>query len=178
MPKISIDDEVFAALQANAEPFVDTPNSVLRRMLDLDDGEDLAPDLVPIHVRTPESDIESNKQSGGFNGSESRTGIEKRKYSRASSGDLLPQHDYFDPILQILFELGGTGRSREVINRIPKKIGHLFQRLDHEPTAHGDVRWRNRAQWARNSLVEQGLLAADSPRGVWKLTDAGRRRAA
>jgi hypothetical protein len=33
MPKIEIDDEVFDYLKAKAEPFVDTPNLVLRREL-------------------------------------------------------------------------------------------------------------------------------------------------
>ena len=33
---IRIDDDVFAALQALAEPFVDTPNSALRKLLELD----------------------------------------------------------------------------------------------------------------------------------------------
>ena len=35
-------------------------------------------------------------------------------------------------------------------------------------------RWRNTAQWARNSLREQGLIRPDSPRGVWVVSDAGR----
>lgn len=34
--KIEVDDEVFAALQGMAEPFVDTPNTVLRRLLGVD----------------------------------------------------------------------------------------------------------------------------------------------
>ncbi|MFH5212266.1 hypothetical protein ACHIPZ_29275 [Antrihabitans sp. NCIMB 15449] len=33
MPKIEVDDEVFAWLQERATPFVDSPNSVLRREL-------------------------------------------------------------------------------------------------------------------------------------------------
>lgn len=33
---IRVDDEVYAALQALAEPFTDTPNKVLRRLLKLD----------------------------------------------------------------------------------------------------------------------------------------------
>ncbi|QKW08839.1 DUF4357 domain-containing protein [Streptomyces sp. NA04227] len=33
---IRVDDEVFAELQSRAEPFVDTPNAVLRRLLHLD----------------------------------------------------------------------------------------------------------------------------------------------
>lgn len=39
MPTIRIDDEVFAALQQKARPFIDTPNHVLRRLLDLDATE-------------------------------------------------------------------------------------------------------------------------------------------
>jgi hypothetical protein len=35
-PNIRVDPEVFRALQAQAEPLVDSPNSVLRRVLGLD----------------------------------------------------------------------------------------------------------------------------------------------
>jgi restriction system protein len=35
-------------------------------------------------------------------------------------------------------------------------------------------RWRNTAQWARNSLREEGLIRDDSPRGIWEITDKGR----
>jgi len=37
MNKIDVDSEVFAFLQKNAKPFVDTPNTVLRRLLRIDD---------------------------------------------------------------------------------------------------------------------------------------------
>ena len=35
VPTIRVDDDVFAVLQERAQPFVDTPNSVLRRLLGL-----------------------------------------------------------------------------------------------------------------------------------------------
>jgi len=35
VPTIQIDDEIFGLLQKNAKPFVDSPNSTLRRMLGL-----------------------------------------------------------------------------------------------------------------------------------------------
>ena len=35
-PTIRVDDEVYEELKTNAEPFVDTPNTVLRRLLSLD----------------------------------------------------------------------------------------------------------------------------------------------
>ena len=37
MPKIDVDDQVYGALKKLAEPFVDSPNSVLRRLLGLDE---------------------------------------------------------------------------------------------------------------------------------------------
>jgi predicted CopG family antitoxin len=40
MPTIRIDDDVYRALQEQAQAFVDSPNSVLRRILDLDDEGD------------------------------------------------------------------------------------------------------------------------------------------
>ena len=39
VPTIRVDDEVFRALQRRGQPFVDTPNSVLRRLLRLDKGD-------------------------------------------------------------------------------------------------------------------------------------------
>lgn len=43
MQTIEIDTDVFAFLQKNARPFVDTPNSTLRRLLGLDDAKAQAP---------------------------------------------------------------------------------------------------------------------------------------
>ncbi|MFI6581753.1 hypothetical protein [Embleya sp. NPDC050493] len=49
---IRVDEEVFAAIQAEAVAFVDTPNSTLRRILGLDEGReptasDDAPETTP-----------------------------------------------------------------------------------------------------------------------------------
>jgi len=43
MTKIDVDDQVYGALKKMAEPFVDSPNTVLRRLLDLDGVETTAP---------------------------------------------------------------------------------------------------------------------------------------
>ena len=52
---------------------------------------------------------------------------------------------------------------------------HLMQ-VDFAPLASGpdNPRWRNAVQWARNSLVREGLFKADSPHGIWEISDAGR----
>ena len=46
----------------------------------------------------------------------------------------------------------------------------------YDPLASGpdNLRWRNAAQWARHSMVKDGLLKDDSPRGVWEIADKGR----
>ena len=52
--EIEVDDEVFAVLQQEAEPFEDTPNTVLRRRLGLDADED-GPVLSPTQNDNPRS---------------------------------------------------------------------------------------------------------------------------
>jgi len=41
------------------------------------------------------------------------------------------------------------------------------------PSCPNTVRWRNTAQWSRNSLVQEGLMKADSSWGIWKISDRG-----
>jgi restriction system protein len=36
------------------------------------------------------------------------------------------------------------------------------------------VRWYNTAHWARNQLLERGLMKADSPKGLWEISSEGR----
>ena len=43
------------------------------------------------------------------------------------------------------------------------------------PSDPKSVRWRNTAQWCRNTMVNEGLLKGDSPHGVWEITAAGKR---
>ncbi|MCW6008412.1 hypothetical protein K1W54_28295 [Micromonospora sp. CPCC 205371] len=45
VPTIRVDDDVYHRLQQEAKPFVDTPNSVLRRLLDLDGPAPKASDV-------------------------------------------------------------------------------------------------------------------------------------
>jgi len=52
----------------------------------------------------------------------------------------------------------------------------VFKKVDYDPLASGpdNPRWRNAAQWARNSMIRDGLLKGDSPRGVWEISNKGR----
>ncbi|MGB7069206.1 MAG: winged helix-turn-helix domain-containing protein [Pyrinomonadaceae bacterium] len=63
----------------------------------------------------------------------------------------------------------------EVLDKVQVKLGGVLKDVDFEPLASDTniLRWRNAAQWARNTLVKERLLKNDSPRGTWEITEAG-----
>ena len=74
-----------------------------------------------------------------------------------------------------LEEAGGRGTVQEVLEQIERRMKHRLKRVDWETLSDGrTIRWHNTAQWARSDMVKQGLLASDSPRGVWEINEAGR----
>jgi hypothetical protein len=164
---------VYDLLKQQAEPFVDSPNSVLRRIL----GLEQISATVPLEPRGSSS--KSDRRSAGKgtrSRSASRTRTRRRKGTdRAPRGTLLAESEYELPLLQALADRGGSAPAREVIDAVGEELADRLTSLDTEKLASGVVRWQNRVQFVRLRLVEQGLLAKDSPRGVWKLTDAGRR---
>ncbi|HET7101180.1 MAG TPA: winged helix-turn-helix domain-containing protein [Terriglobia bacterium] len=95
--------------------------------------------------------------------------------SRLQRGIRTRETAYFQPILQVLNQMGGAGDMTEVLERLPKLMKGTLRELDFEPlTANSEVpRWWNTAQWAQSAMVQAGLLRADSPRGIWEMTEAG-----
>ena len=90
-----------------------------------------------------------------------------------------PQAAYRLPILRALLALGGQGSIDAVLERVQAALKDRLNEYDLAPMPSDEniPRWRNTAQWARNNLRAEGLLKADSPRGIWELTDEGRRAA-
>jgi len=62
-----------------------------------------------------------------------------------------------------------------VLDRVLQMMTGTLKDVDYEPLASDPdmPRWKNAAQWARNSMVKEGLLRSNSPRGVWEISDAG-----
>jgi restriction system protein len=82
----------------------------------------------------------------------------------------------FEPvILQVLAEMGGSGATADVVDRVGERMKDRLTEVDYErlPSSPHDLRWRNTAQWARFQLVQRGLLKDDSRRGTWELSEAG-----
>jgi len=80
---------------------------------------------------------------------------------------------WMNPILTALKELGGSGTTKEVIERIAKneKVSDEFRRVI---LKNGSSKFDNQVQWARQYLVYEGLVDG-SKRGVWTLTPLGKK---
>jgi hypothetical protein len=88
-----------------------------------------------------------------------------------------PEREYRIPILQALVELGGSATMNEVLERVHNLMRHRLSNYDYQslPSDPSTQRWQNTAQWARYRMVTEGLLSSNSPRGVWEITESGRK---
>ena len=84
--------------------------------------------------------------------------------------------DFCFPILEALDRLDGAGKVQEVLRMVEEILSGQLNKYDYQalPSDSNSVRWKNTASWERYNMVQEGLLAADSQRGVWEITDAGR----
>lgn len=145
---IEVDDEVMARVQGQAEPFVDSPNDALRRLLDLGPAseEDCA--------RLPSAEPPTRQ-------------------ARARGGELLPMAQYTLPLLRALSQLGGSAPRWQVKDAVEGMLAGKLTDLDRQPLQSGEVRWGNRLGFARLRAIDRGHIRSDSRRGLWELTDAG-----
>jgi len=82
---------------------------------------------------------------------------------------------YQGPVLQALVDLGGRAETSDALDRVHELMAAVLTPADHERVLSGRVRWKSTAAWVRFRLVKEGLLADDSPYGVWEITEEGRR---
>lgn len=101
-----------------------------------------------------------------------KTGIRHR----ISYGQRTQQIKYRTPILQALEDLGGSGYVNEVLDFVYKKMKNFLVPVDLEeiPSVR-QKRWRNTAMWERSHMVKDGLLKSDSPRGIWEISEKGKK---
>lgn len=176
-PTIRIDEDVFEELKKHAEPFVDTPNTVLRRLLSLGDaGFEPTNGTVELEAADETPAEASAREERATRQRRRRT--KPKRAPRAKTGSILHESAYELPILQIIETHGGRAAAREVLDELGPKLDGQLTEVDRQELASGDVRWRNRAQFVRLRMVEKGDLVKDSPRGMWEISDQGRRRVA
>ncbi len=102
---------------------------------------------------------------------------EQRNLGRLQRGMRTPEAAFCQPILKILVSLGGSSKIGDVMTKLEPLMKGVLKTVDYEPLASDPEmpRWRNTAQWARHSMVKEGLLKQNSPYGVWEITEAGRK---
>ena len=129
-----------------------------------DKVQSLSDDWRKLGLKTPQKPVDKKKP------------FQRKVTKFLKQGLRTPNEAFHTPILKALIDLGGTGRVKEVLDRVEELMSDQLNKYDYEtlPSNPNELRWRNNAQWARWRLVQNGYLASDSPRGVWEITDAGR----
>ncbi|GIW84083.1 MAG: hypothetical protein KatS3mg106_596 [Gemmataceae bacterium] len=96
---------------------------------------------------------------------------------RLQSGLRTPEHAFRRPILEALVELGGRASVDKILELVEIKMKGVLNDYDYQPlpSTPRHIRWKNSAQWARVTMVQEGLLKQDSPYGIWEITGAGRK---
>src|SRR5690606_27361353 len=91
-------------------------------------------------------------------------------------GERTGEDAFYMSILIVLNELGGRAHCQKVFKRLERMMGDQFTEKDWEylPSRNNEIRWVNTARWTRQRLVNDGLLANNSPHGIWEITPAGR----
>ncbi len=99
----------------------------------------------------------------------------KRKVKNKLKRGLRTSEDAFRiPILEALVELGGSASMSQVLELVEKKMKDRLNEYDYQILpSNNTIRWKNTAQWCRNTMVQEGLLKSDSPRGIWEITEKG-----
>lgn len=155
MPTIRVEDDVFEGLKALAEPFTDTPNSVIRRLL-LDRGVLQSPRAAPA---TPPAKPPS-----------------ARAADQVRDGVLTPQPVYETFLLHVLgTQFNGVADKADATRAVialMKQHGFISA-ADQELVQTGETKAANTIAWGRNALKERGLISRNSRRGSWELTPKG-----
>jgi restriction system protein len=79
---------------------------------------------------------------------------------------------FFQPVIDALIDLGGSGQPSEVKEVIAEKLS-ISEEEQSEQIASGASRFSKNIDWARFYLAKAGCIDA-SKKGVWSLTEKGR----
>ena len=159
MPTIRVEDAAIQALKDFAEPFVDTPNTVILKL------------------------VAFAKANGYQKASSARVSTPQEKPSdekQAARGSLTPQSTYETFLLHVLgTKYGGTGHKNELTQAVVDlmKSRGFIRTAEMERVSTGETRADNTVAWARNALKERGLISRKSKKGVWELTPEGMQEA-
>jgi hypothetical protein len=147
VPTIRVNQDVFEGLQKLAQPFVDSPSMVIRRLLE---NQGVLKSL-PAKATPPPSANALTPQSA--------------------------YESYLLLVLLKEFDGRGHKRdvTHAIIKRMMKD-GHIGA-ADQELVSTGETKAENTITWARNALKQRGYIDRASSRGMWELTPQGKNAA-
>ena len=156
MPVIRISDGTMQRLKTWAEPLEDTAESALSKALDAAEEarKRTRPDL-------PKPDLQKTAAPA------------TRHPRRQPISQKLPQKEFRKPLLEVLYELGGSVRVIDLRPAMRNRMMSAFLPGDLEHVSTGEERWWNATCWERSNLIKEGFLRDDSPRGTWELSEQG-----
>ena len=158
MPVIRITDDTWDRLKRWAIPLEDSTEDAIKKVLDFAEEQQRSIGK----TRNEKPNLIREKPHG----------INPKKLHR---GEKTPQYEFRRPILEALYELGGKAHANDVLDIVGEKMKNILKTVDYQMLPSGtDIRWRNTAAWERNNMVHrEGLLKANSPAGVWEISDKG-----
>jgi hypothetical protein len=165
MPEIHIEDDVFEGLQTLAKPFVDTPSTVIRRLLEdrkvlskSGDGEPSSLDAAS----------EANVASKG------RFDPSNKGQDRSTCLTVQQVCETF-LLYVLLTEFEGKAKKAEATQAVVKLMTThgFFKPADLEQESSGETKAEYIVSWTRNALKDTGMISQDSQRGIWELTSKG-----
>jgi len=161
-PVIRVDDEVYKALEGQVRGFGDSPNNVLRRLLNLE------PSIASQFIAAAGSQgrLGQTPPPGPSITSQFLAAAVTKFDRSAIEGaivDILHEHS---GRVQIVDPVTGFNIYKEVATRL-----NISPELQKELTAGGENRWRAEVGFARKNLEQRGVIAptSESGRGVWML---------
>lgn len=104
--------------------------------------------------------------------------VSKRFFGKKKKGVITSRDVFCEPLLEVLVEFGGSGPTGEILDRLGETMKGILKPVDYEPLKSDSsiVRWRNTAQWARDKMANRdGRMKKGSPRGIWQISDKGRK---
>jgi hypothetical protein len=146
MPVIRVSDPTYDRLKSHARPFDDKPEDIINLALDALDEK-----LGRVKAEKPAS------------------------VPKLAKGKKLPQKEFRAPLLETLQELGGSADVSEIRKVMQTKMAQRLSKADYEPVSTGDPRWWNAICWERSNLAKEGVIDRNAKRGVWALSEEGKK---
>ncbi len=166
--------EVKEALQAlnqdGAEAF--QKGDYERARLLMDKGPQLAAFLEKVKDLRKEWDT----LNGTLNPSRHKEKPQQKQSAPLLRGDHTPEDEFLIPILQALLQLNGSATIPEVRDLVEETMQTQMNTFDYEPMRSntGTLRWHASIQFAREAMVQEGLLSSATPPGILQITEAGK----